>query len=307
MLKYLTVLLDDTSVSFCHYSERNRINPITLDYLRKAVRFAMLENLNVQFVWPAHQLPEEYKDVIASIDHTNIAPLSLTEDADITVLSMTEFHQCPDNANVVARIALQELIEGADILTSLFSKANRVNIVIMNPEDFHDDDIEAYRSALTKLSETIYNEWASGHNIQVNLLTDRMLLTEMNNCNAGHESITLAPDGKFYACPAFYYSNDKCLGSIDEELDIKNQQLFSLDYSPICRKCDAWHCRRCVWLNKKYTFEVNTPGHEQCVMSHIERQVARELSLRIKNLREFTPGEEIKELDYLDPFDILQK
>ena len=41
------------------------------------------------------------------------------------------------------------------------------------------------------------------HQVQFNLLTDRMMLKEMNNCNAGYESITLAPDGNLYICLSF--------------------------------------------------------------------------------------------------------
>ena len=303
MLKYLIILLDDSSVSFCHYPERKERKLIPVDMLRRAVRFAMIENLNVQFVWPDYELPEEYKEVISSIDHINIVPVSLSNEADILVADPMEFDKCPNGATIVAKLSLSELLDSPELLIPLFKKADRVNILITNPLDFHDRDIEAYRSALKKLSDTVFEELKSGHNIQVNLLTDRMVLTEMNNCNAGHESVTLAVDGKFYICPAFYYDSSKSIGSIDDGIDIKNPQLFRLDHSPICRECDAWHCRRCVWLNKEYTLEVNTPGHEQCVMAHLEREASSELSKNISKLTGKIPGNEIVNLSYLDPFE----
>lgn len=44
----------------------------------------------------------------------------------------------------------------------------------------------------------------------------------MNNCNAGWESVTLAPDAKFYVCPAFYLGNDGyAIGDLQKGLDIK--------------------------------------------------------------------------------------
>ncbi|MDE6296932.1 MAG: CXXX repeat peptide maturase, partial [Muribaculaceae bacterium] len=137
---------------------------------------------------------------------------------------------------------------------------------------------------------------------------DRMVLTEMNNCNAGWESLTLAPNGNLYICPAFYYAGEKPVGTIGQELDIKNPQLFRLDHAPICRNCDAWHCRRCVWLNKRYTLEVNTPGHEQCVMIHLEREATRKLSEKTGFLsKQLLPVEKIIELNYLDPLEKLIK
>ena len=134
----------------------------------------------------------------------------------------------------------------------------------------------------------------------------------MNNCNAGWENITLAPDGKFYVCPAFYQSDsqttieDKALaiGDLQNGLDIKNPQLYKLSHAPLCRNCDAYQCKRCVWLNRKTTFEVNTPSHEQCVVAHLERNASRKLLQSIRKHGEFIPEVDIKEINYLDPFDV---
>lgn len=244
MLKYLIILLDDSSVPFCHYDSKRERKLISKENLQKGVRFAMIENLNVQFVWSDYELPEEYKDIISSIDHVNIAPLSLTTDADIIVSEPKDFNLCPEKSTVVARISLSDILEKPETLFPLLKKAARVNVVITDPENFHDSDIDAYRNSLTKLSDKVLEEMKSRHDIQVNVITDRMVLTEMNNCNAGWESLTLAPDGNLYVCPAFYYAGEKLLGSIEQGPDVKNPQLFRLDHAPICRNCDAWHCRR---------------------------------------------------------------
>lgn len=87
-------------------------------------------------------------------------------------------------------------------------------------------------------------------------------------------------------------------------LDIKNSQLYKLLYAPICRNCDAFQCKRCVWLNRKTTYEINTPSHEQCVVAHLERNASRVLLNNIRKYGEYLPHIEIKEIKYLDPFDI---
>ena len=131
-----------------------------------------------------------------------------------------------------------------------------------------------------------------------------MMLEKMNNCGAGDSNITLAPNGKFYVCPAFYYENEEnCIGDLKHGLDIKNPQLYKLNFAPICRHCDAYQCKRCIWLNRKITLEVNTPSHEQCVVAHLERNTSRELLENIRKHGMFMPDIEIKEIDYLDPFD----
>lgn len=51
------------------------------------------------------------------------------------------------------------------------------------------------------------------------------------------------------------------------------------------------------------TGEVNTPSHEQCVTSHLERNASRKLFYNLRKYGEFMNGTEIKEIDYLDPFE----
>lgn len=52
------------------------------------------------------------------------------------------------------------------------------------------------------------------------------------------------------------------------------------------------------------TSEVNTPSHEQCVISHIKRNVLQEMlkNLNVKKLVKDPP--EIKKIRYLGPFEI---
>lgn len=93
------------------------------------------------------------------------------------------------------------------------------------------------------------------------------------------------------------------VGDLRTGLAIANQQLYRLDHAPICRVCDAYHCRRCVWMNDRLTGDVNTPSHQQCAASHLERNASRRLQQRMAERGIHIEGSrEIKELDYLDPF-----
>ena len=131
----------------------------------------------------------------------------------------------------------------------------------------------------------------------------------MQNCNAGIDHITIAPNGKFYICPAFYYDDvNNSVGDIKSGLNIKNSQLLELNHAPICKICDAYHCKRCVWLNKKITLEINTPSHQQCVLSHAEREVSRILLSDLhntSNFNDFNKITPIPKIDYNDPIMIV--
>lgn len=302
MLQYLIILLDDTSTSFCHYQVSSpKKNLIPLDLLKRGIRFGMMRNLMIQYVYPAYQLPSEYAEVLEGIDHSKIKPLK--DGADVWVVDSIKDVQA--DVPVVWRTDKQGLLQSEEEIYKVLENVPRLNIVLTDIETFKDEDFEAYKSFLDRLSAKMKQLFLDAKIPQLNLLTDRMLLRQVNHCGAGDTSITLAPNGKFYICPAFYYTDEKdSVGDLDRGLDIRNKQLYQLDYAPICRHCDAYQCKRCVWLNRKTTLEVNTPSHEQCVVAHLERNASRQLLLDMREYGTFLPEqEEIRMIDYLDPFD----
>lgn len=309
MLQYLIVLLDDTSVSYCHYSNaKTERKLIALSDLKEAVLFSMKRNLTIQFIYPDYALPPEYKDLIESVPHTKIASSSAIEKriADIVVINnWQDLQDCSfDETTIyVWRTLKGDFFNHYNLIIGILEKVVRLNIIITDIETFDEEDFKAYQRVLNVISdsvEKIYNK----KEVQLNLLTDRMMLEKMNNCNAGWESITFAPDGRFYICPAFYQEGLYSVGDLKSGLTIKNPLLYRLDHAPLCRNCDAYQCQRCIWLNNKTTLEVNTPSHEQCVVSHLERNASRTLLENIRQHRSFLPNQEIKEIDYLDPFDV---
>ena len=227
----------------------------------------------------------------------------MADEADILVVSepVADAVTVP----VVWRLNKTRLFDAEKGICEMLTKTPRLNVVITDIDSFTDEDFERYKVLLERLSKYVEQLYSEGQAPQLNLLTDRMMLKEMNNCGAGDSCITLAPNGKFYICPAFYYEDEEeSVGDLEHGLDIKNQQLYKLSYAPICRHCDAYQCKRCVWMNRKTTLEVNTPSHEQCVVAHLERNASRDLLNNIRKHGSFLPEqEEIKEIDYLDPFD----
>lgn len=309
MLTYLIVLLDDTSTSYCHYdvsSKQHRL--IDLDDLKAGIVWAMKENLNIQFVYPDYGLPIEYLKIIDSVDHTDIKLLRNDEDADVMVLDGWN-DDVPEGATCIIRSCRKELTEHIPVVNNWLKRLTRLNVVLTDVETFKDSDIPNYSDTLSSLGECIATLYASGHTPQLNLLTDRLMLSEMNNCGAGDTSITLAPNGKFYLCPAFYYDEpDQNMGDPISGLTVRNPQLLRLDRAPICRQCDAFQCRRCVWMNQKLTMDANTPSHQQCVVAHLERNASRELLIKLEKLGvRISNSQPIEEMIELDPFNIVNR
>ena len=326
--------MDVTSVAYCHADnplKERRLMPI--ETLKKGILFGMKQNLMIQYVFPNYALPEEYASVIESIDNVKIYPIGCKpvtgiddgREADVIVAnSVSELGK--NKATIfetkmatVIRLPFSEMLKQKDEIAKLFGSSARINLCITDVEQFTDEQIEVYKQVLNEWNTVLLEIYKHGQSPQFNLLTDRMMLEKMHNCEAGVSNITLAPNGKFYLCPAFYYdeqtkvdnqmnhhkpTSDNSVGNLENGLDIPNPKLLQLDHAPLCRNCDAYQCRRCIWLNRKLTWDNNTPSHQQCVMAHIERNASRDLLNDIRKVGEFMPNIDIKEIDYLDPFEV---
>lgn len=316
MMKYLTILLHTKSVSYCYYPNQTDTEEwIPMDILQKGVLYALKNNLNIQFVYPSIKLPEEYNSIINGVESNKILPSCFdSEENQVIVFNdLSEFRNYPlKKGNFILHTSFQQI---SDVIQEIIAKGdsfNRLDLIIKDLDSVKDDNLSVYTSELKDLAIHIEKLYDKQKSVHLNILTDRLFLQSMNNCNAGIDHITLAPNGHFYICPAFYYEQinneviDNSVGDVTTGINIKNQQLFKLSYAPICRDCDAYHCKRCVWLNKKLTLEVNTPSHEQCIVSHTERNASKKL-LESINKRELLIDNSIESLNYIDPFDKFKK
>lgn len=309
MLQYLIILLDHTSVSFCHYDVPQSADSklISFEHLQKGILFAMKENLSIQFVYPPFPIPQTYLDEINKIDHVDIISTGMKSRKTSIAVQDKWDGENTDAGTYVIRTTRKEMTKHIDDIRRWISKVERLNIVVTDIASFKDSEIEAYEQTLKCIAEEIAKQYGQGHPVQVSIVTDRIMLDHMNNCNAGINSITLAPNGHFYLCPAFYYDDEQNeVGSIDlGSIEIKNQRLLRLENAPICRKCDAYQCRRCVWMNQKLTLELNTPSHQQCVVAHVERRASQHLLTLFDNMGlNLDQCQDIPDLNYLDPFKI---
>ena len=183
MLKYLIILLDEKSISFCHYQNTKKENKlISKEDLKAGILFAMKENLNIQFVYPDYDLPLEYKEIINTIDHSTIKPVGFA-DADVLVCnSVVEFcNQELDNEQVyVLRTNKQDFFANVNRLKENFYKCKRTNIVFTDIDTFSENDLDKYKEVLQDFASEIEKQIRKGEFSQVNILTDRMMLKEMN-------------------------------------------------------------------------------------------------------------------------------
>ena len=90
----LIILLHTKSVSYCYYKNNcDTENWICIDVLKEGIRFALKNNLHVQFVYPTQDMPENYKEIVNSINHSNIVPYNVKEE-EVHIQKGEKIAQC---------------------------------------------------------------------------------------------------------------------------------------------------------------------------------------------------------------------
>ena len=300
------ILLDDSSVSFCHYPKsKTELKLMSADLLRKAVEYVQANHKKAAVIYPEYPIPSSHAAILSAFQHKKIMSIKQFDtDANVIVFEdWQELSQIPSwlKHRYIWKTTTLELVNNWQRLP--FESPVRIDIVVSDIADLTDEDLKQYHTILANMADRMTEVMGQQQQFHTNLLTDRIFLTEMSNCGAGEKHITIAPDGKFYICPAFYDGQMGDIGSLETGIEIKNKQLYSIEFAPICQHCDAYQCKRCVWLNKKLTYEVNTPSHQQCVMAHLERNASRQLLLQVQDAGKLK-DKEIPEIHYIDPFDV---
>lgn len=311
MLTHLLVLVDGSAPSFCHYDhDRRETELLPLATLEQAVAFARSRRLALTLLLGREELPPEYRAVLDKADYAAIVPAGLAArypDA-ILVLDADDPGSFPDEAGakrqLILRLPRRRLGDMAALVRSCLGRAARLNLYLGGIDRYTAADIDEYGRQLELAAGYVADLYRQGCLPEVNIFSDRMLLNGMNNCDAGVVHLTAAPNGNFYICPGFYYDDeDNAAGSLADGVTLANGQLLTLANAPVCSCCDAYHCKRCVYLNGRTTLEWNTPSREQCVLAHLERNAARLIRQRLGATPPFSQLRAIPAVDYLDPFD----
>lgn len=320
-MESLIVILDHGAIPFCNYvhPHYNSAKPqwMSAARLEKAVHFAAINGLRLICLLGRHPLPRRLASIARKGNPLNIAPLALSgriADA-VPVLvpaDMPAVERLSDGSieNAILRLGREDMPRLGELYSRLAGKLQRLNICLFDVGSYREDDFRIYEKQLEALTDAVVAlPWPKG-GTECNILTDRVMLQGMNNCEAGVKHLTVAPNGRFYLCPGFYYRDEAdSVGSLDDGVSIENPHLLTIEYAPICRSCDAYQCRRCLLLNKQLTEEANTPSQQQCVTAHSEREASRvlvEILDRAKRLDASSPASRIPKLDYRDPFERIE-
>lgn len=300
-------LLSDNFVSFCAFNNFVTDSPLTMsmELIHRGLEFCRRNFFDPVFVHADGQyLHMDYAHEFEEYTILHIIPAELSSEAQDVRDFMPVYKQgcihrySTYTANCIYNIEQKNIGFLASDVISLFAYADRINVNILDMDTNFNE--EEYREQLLIIKEYLVSEIQNGtYNKELNLLTDILYSEEWNNCRAGEQAFTFAPDGNIYACPAFYrkHTQGRIGNSIDGLSDMKSPKLYNRTYHPLCQLCDAKQCKICIDRNLSATDEINVSPSFQCRKSHIERNVSVELQeyLNISNKKK------LQKTDYLDP------
>jgi uncharacterized protein len=314
-MTHLVVLLESGATAFCHESPQEAKGPhewLPLATLARVAGYAAREQLALSVIYGLTP-PPKYDELLATIPHLKIVPLAnlaaypeatvVIESADLSSALAT---LPAEGKQAIIRLAREHLPLLADQLAAASQHFQRLNTVLLEVEQYTADDLRCYEEQLARLTELMVPRYLHGEAGEISCLTDRPALSAMRNCGAGIAHLTVGPDQRLYLCPAFHgRAADSHVGSFEDGPQIANRQLLELGHAPLCGRCDAFHCPRCVYLSEQLTGEPNTPSRQQCVLAHIERAASAVLLEQLHDDDRFGHYSPIPSLDYRDPFELV--
>ena len=308
--RYLYFILADDSVEHCNYiSKQISNNHMSEEVIEKAFRFSE-NNFYTPVILHSKNNNSIFLDKYSKNERIEIGNkmLSSLPNDSISVYNVENVNEeLISTNNCILNVNENNIINLAESIKKLLTNSSRINI---NLKIFNKTfDLDLYEGQLKRVVDIILQYKRNGKTKEINRITDRLYLDRMDNCEFGNYNFAVAPNGKFYICPAFYFNEPESdIGSLDEGITLIDKDIFKLHKSAYCSQCDSFQCNRCIYLNKKFTNEFNTPSSLQCKISHLERKMSLLLLEKLKAEKISVPNMiNIEDIDYADPVELVIK
>ena len=270
-LKYVYFITSDDAPSFCNYTKRyNEGNYMSKDLYDNALKFC-LDNEVLPIFLGSYEIDlDSEKKVFFEIDRRRIF-----KNPQISITVVDEYSENIETPVINYILRKNEIRKLKNTIERFCNNGiKRINLFISDMNLWNDSDITLYEDQLHGLCEYVVDLFVErGVFLQINVLSDRIMLekNETRDCAAGINSVALAPNGKFYVCPGFYFTNpDWNIGNLKDGIDFSEKRKYFRGKSAMCLECDANACKRCLLDNKITTGEVNVPSSTQCKISFVE-------------------------------------
>lgn len=267
--KFMLIILEDSIEPHCSYQNNSKNGRLMSQVmLEDALKFS--ENNGFQPVL----LGDISRYDLDNGDYINIVSKSNNnEDTGKIIIYSNSNENLAISSNYIVSINISNLSQLYTLVNNIVKLVigARINIVIQDIELWSDTDFINYEKQL----DLIYNMLSEQSPLEelpdINILTDKFEGLDDNQCTAGVDTFTLAPNGKVYTCPGFYFDNES-----SEIGTINNFKTMSIINSYRCNSCKN-KCLGCKFKNKKTTNEYSIPSDKQCRISEIQNRCSNKL------------------------------
>ena len=263
-VKHLILYMDNMDTLYCLHGDKSNdyINQkMSQDMIENAIKFAEKNNLKPLFY------NHGYLTDVIDIAKSNMS---------ISVVDLKNLYECNLSSIInllIDKISIESIFLGFKYL--LDKNVTRINFILSDIQFWSDEDLSLYSEQLINVASFIKENELS---VNINVLHDVTVSERIYyGCDAGVNSYTLAPNGKIYICPAFYFENaDKySIGDLDNGFVFKYGECLYNNKFPGCSGCKNYNCRRCLYLNKMMTNEYSISPDIQCKVSNLEAEISK--------------------------------
>lgn len=284
-LKYVYFITSNSAPAYCNYEKRFSDNSKMTDELfQRGLDFCLDKEVLPIFLgsMPSSLPPD--KRVYFEIDRQRQFN---TPARSITVVEGFDENVSTPVVNLLVR--KESINTLTHTVKSYYDKSiKRINLFFPDAYAWIDSDLELYSSQLNSLVEFLATIYVSGSmSFQVNVLSDRLNQRDGENrdCSAGINSVALAPNGRFYICPGFYFTNPEwSIGDIETGIDETDRERYFREKSPMCHSCKASTCDRCLLDSKITTGEINVPSSIRCRIGYTHANAQQKLCNELKTM-----------------------
>ena len=264
--KFLYIIIDEGCTPVCNYRKNTQGFSMSTFALEKGLQYAEQEHMIPVFIGnPYAQLSRIAKKKL----HVVISDSFVQDVLDNPICEFIPVYnasnlQSPIRSNsCILSINRERLDQIAESIKKLYNYSSRINLKVTDLCFWDKQDYLIYHSQLCQIDIPLRQ--------RLNVFSDT---SPQNNggCQAGVTEFTLAPNGKLYHCPGYYYElpNDY-ICDIEEIDNLRNVDISLHDRSksPKCQTCHNNHCEQCTLQNALFTGYPNIPAEEYCAIYHI--------------------------------------
>ena len=270
ILKYLYIITRDDAKPMCSYENKLNSNRVmSEEMIEKCLDFCFRYHLAPVFIGETNRWLSEGSACFSISDN------DMNAKSHATVFTSNKAYL---NNNIIITINREEVTSLCEKLSNILNEDARVNIFVTDIDNWSDNDFSLYYEEVSRIAEKIMSKELVLNASKINLFKESD--HSKMRCGAGRTSITVAPDGDIYLCPAFYFekNTDSIIGNINDDVEYCSLERLDSKRLPMCINCGN-NCNVCAYENLKTTGELNIPSEKQCRIQTINRDISIKMKL----------------------------